>query len=212
MNKIDKTIYNNLDLLPEDLTGWNGSNKIFGQLIDEVKPRTIIEVGTWKGLSAINMGRNVKEQNLNTKIFCVDTWLGAIEFWGQLSQTPERNLLLKNGYPQIYYQFLSNVVHNKLEDYILPIPNTSENGFRYLKYLNIRAEMIYIDASHEEDDVYKDLSNYYELLENNGIMFGDDYQRSWPGVINSVNRFSKEKNIELEIIDNNFWVLKNKKI
>ena len=210
MNKIDKTIYDNLDLLPEDLKGWNGSNKIFGKLISEIKPKTIIEVGTWKGLSAINMGRNVKELNLNTKIFCVDTWLGAIEFWGKLSNTPERNLLLKNGYPQIYYQFLSNVVHNKLEDYILPIPNTSENGFRYFKYLNIKSEMIYIDASHEEDDVYKDLNNYYELLENNGIMFGDDYQSSWPGVINSVNRFVKEKNIELEIVDNNFWIFKKK--
>lgn len=208
MNKIDKTIYENLTLLPQQLTGWNGNKPIFRELIEKIKPTTIIEVGTWKGQSAITMGKTVKELGLNTTIHCVDTWLGAIEFWTTGKSTNERNLLMTNGYPQVYFQFLSNVVHNNLQDTILPFPNTSENGYRYFQYYNITAQMIYIDASHEEDDVYKDLNNYYELLEKNGIMFGDDYQKDWPGVINSVNRFSKEKNIELEIIDNNFWVLK----
>jgi hypothetical protein len=48
------------------------------------------------------------------------------------------------------------------------------------------------------------------LLENNGIMFGDDYSKDWQGVINSVNRFVQEKNIELQIVDNNFWTFKKK--
>lgn len=208
MNKIDKSIYENLRLLPPDYSGWNGNKSIFGKLIREIKPTTIIEVGTWKGQSAINMGTTVKELGLNTTIHCVDTWLGAIEFWTTGRNTGERNLFTVNGFPQVYYQFLSNVVHKNLQDIILPFPNTSENGYRYFKYLNVTAQMIYIDASHEEDDVYKDLNNYYELLENNGILFGDDYQKDWPGVINSVNRFALEKNIELEIVDNNFWILK----
>jgi hypothetical protein len=208
MNKIDKTIYDNFRPLPLQLTGWNGNKPIFRELIEKLKPTTIIEVGTWKGQSTITMGNAVRDFGLNTKIHCVDTWLGAIEFWTSAKNTSERNLLTVNGYPQVYYQFLSNVVHNNLQDIILPFPNTSENGYRYFKYNNITAQMIYIDASHEEDDVYKDLNNYYELLEINGILFGDDYQKDWPGVINSVNKFSQEKNMELEIVGNNFWILK----
>jgi hypothetical protein len=208
MNEINNKIYDGLNLLPLDLNGWNGNRPIFRKLISELQPTTIIEVGSWKGQSAINMGNITKQLNLNTKIHCVDTWLGAIEFWTSGKNSSERKLIQLNGYPQVYYQFLSNVVHNNLQDVILPFPNTSENGYRYFKYNNVTAQMIYIDASHEEDDVYKDLNNYYELLENNGIMFGDDYQKDWPGVINSVNRFVQEKNIELEIIDNNFWILK----
>lgn len=208
MNQIDKTIYDNLKLLPLDLMGWNGNRPIFKELIEKTKPTTIIEVGSWLGLSAITMGKSVKELGLNTTIHCVDTWLGAIEFWTTGKNTYDRDLKTVNGYPQVYYQFLSNVVHNNLQDIILPFPNTSENGYRYFQYNNISAQMIYIDASHEEEDVYKDLNNYYELLENNGIIFGDDYQKDWQGVINSVDRFSKEKNIELEIIENNFWILK----
>jgi len=208
MNKIDKTIYNDFNPLPIDLSGWNGTKPIFRELIEKLKPSTIIEVGTWKGQSAITMGKAVKEFNLNTTIHCVDTWLGAIEFWTTGKSTRERNLKTVNGYPQVYYQFLSNVVHSNLQDVILPFPNTSENGYRYFKYNKITAQMIYIDASHEEDDVYKDLNNYYELLENKGILFGDDYQKDWPGVINSVNRFSNERNMSLEIVNNNFWILK----
>lgn len=208
MNEINKDIYLMFDLLPMDMQGWNGNSRVFREFIEEIKPTTIIEVGSWKGMSAITMGNAVKELKLNTTIHCVDTWLGAIEFWTTGKNTYDRNLKTKNGYPQIYYQFLSNVVHNNLEDVILPFPNTSENGYRYFKYHNITAQMIYIDASHEEDDVYRDLNNYYELLENNGILFGDDYQKDWPGVINSVNRFAEEKNLPLEIISNNFWVLK----
>jgi hypothetical protein len=208
MNIIDKSIYNGLKLLPLDLNGWNGNNPVFRELITETQPTTIIEVGTWKGQSAINMGNIVKQLNLKTKIHCVDTWLGAIEFWTNGKDTSDRRLLQLNGYPQIYYQFLSNVVHSNLQDVILPFPNTSENGYRYFKYNNITSKMIYIDASHEEDDVYKDLNNYYELLENNGILFGDDYQKDWPGVINSVDRFVKENNLSLEIRYNNFWIIK----
>lgn len=207
MNIIDKKIYENLELLPKDLTGWNGESPVFRKLIEETNPSIIIEVGTWKGQSAINMGKVVREKNLKTVIYCVDTWLGAIEFWDKLSDTPGRNLLLKNGYPQIYYQFLSNVVHEDLQSIILPFPNTSENGFRYLSSKSVKSELIYIDASHEEKDVYNDITNYYHLLSDRGVIFGDDYY-SWPSVAKSVDRFVRENNFNFEILENNFWVIR----
>ena len=80
MNQITPDIYHGLELLPKDLQGWNGESPIFSALIQTLKPRHIIEVGTWKGQSAITMARAVKAQGLATKITCVDTWLGALEF------------------------------------------------------------------------------------------------------------------------------------
>ena len=209
MNLIDKSIYENLELLPEDSSGWNGKSQLFEKLIQDLRPKTIIEVGTWKGQSAITMGNSVKNLGLETKIYCVDTWLGAIEFWGFLKETEERNLFLKNGYPQVYFQFLSNVVHHGLQDIILPFPNTSENGYRYLRDNGISPELVYIDASHEEDDVYRDITNYYNLLSIGGVIFGDDYI-SWEGVNKSVNRFSEENNLTFDVIENNFWVITKK--
>ena len=200
-------IYENLDLLPEDIHGWNGDSIIFETLIRETQPKIIIEVGTWKGLSAINMGKTLKKFGLSSKIYCVDTWLGSIEFLTTQRGTTSRNLLLKNGYPQIYYQFLSNVVHNDLQDVITPIPTTSIDGFRYFKHNNIYPELIYIDASHEEEDVYRDLENYYQLLLPGGIIFGDDYNNFWPSVIKAVNKFAKQNNIPFSVLEDNFWVI-----
>lgn len=206
MNKIEN-VYDGLQLLPEDTRGWQGNSVVFRNLIDKINPKVIIEVGTWKGQSAINMGKHIRDRGLDSKIYCVDTWLGAIEFWTDLKNTEERNLLLKNGYPQIYYQFLSNVVHNKLQDYIIPFPNTSYAGSKYFKYMNIKADLIYIDASHEEDDVYSDLKNYYQILNQGGIIFGDDFTDYWIGVKNAVNKFSKELGLKYDILENNFWII-----
>jgi predicted O-methyltransferase YrrM len=207
MNKIDTSIYDNLELLPEDTRGWNGDHNFFHKIIDDVKPSLIVEVGTWKGLSAINMGKHILHKQMETKIICIDTWLGAIEFWDSLAGTNERNLLLKNGYPQIYYQFLSNVVHNGLQDVILPFPNTSDNGFRYLSAKNLIPDLIYIDASHEEEDVYRDVKNYYSVLKKGGVIFGDDFN-NWVGVREAINRFKQDQNVNYELIDGNFWVIR----
>ena len=210
MNNLEN-IYTDLHILPRDEQGWNGNSIVFRDLINELKPNTIIEVGSWKGQSSINMGLCLKANGIPGKIYCVDTWLGAAEFWNELAHTPERDLLLKNGYPQIFYQFLSNVVHNNLQDIIIPFPNTSLIGAKYLKYNKITSNLIYIDASHEELDVYNDLVAYYDLLQPGGVMFGDDFH-AWPGVYAAVNRFARENefDITIQILESNFWILRKK--
>ena len=208
MNKIDKSIYDNFIPMPPDMRGWNSTNPIFEYLIKQTQPKTIIEVGTWKGASAINMGRVLKKENLQCTIHCVDTWLGAQEFWLSLKHTSERDLLLKNGYPQIYYQFLSNVVHNKLQDTIIPLPLPSSTAFKVLQSQQIQADLIYIDGSHEYEDALNDIANYKQLLTKDGVIFGDDYSKRWPGVVRAVSKSFDKKDIT--IIDNNFWVFNYK--
>lgn len=206
MNDIGLNVYNNLKMMPPDLDGWGGNDQIFKDIIKLAEPKVIVELGTWKGQSAINMGKILVELGLNeSKIYAIDTWLGAIEFWTSHKDTPERNLLLHNGYPQIYYQFLSNVVHNKLTNVIIPIPNTTITGMKILASKNIKPDLIYIDASHEYDDVYADLKFANTMVEK-GIIFGHDYD--WcAGVKGAVDTFVKEKNLNLES-KGAFWIIK----
>lgn len=207
MNKIDGSIYENFTPLPYDASGWGGDSPIFKRLIKEIRPRNIIEVGSWKGQSSITMGKAVKSLGLDTKIYCIDTWLGSIEFWCKMASNTHTDLKQKHGYPQIYYQFLSNVVHNNLEDVIFPLPMTSLTGSKYLKVKSIISELIYIDASHEEEDVYSDILSYWPLLDNEGIMFGDDFNKS--GVRNAVKRTEKKLGVKFQT-DERFWILKKK--
>lgn len=183
--------------LPEDLQGWNGTSPIFKKLIDEVKPKTIIEVGSWKGQSTVNMG-----ENSQAEIYCVDTWLGAVEFYTMPG--PERDLMKKHGYPQVYYQFLSNIVHHGLEKRVTAIPLPSNLAYHILP----KAELIYIDASHSYEDVLVDCNNYWNLLSEGGIIFGDDYTNSVFEVKKAVDEFVFINKLELEIYDNWFWVIR----
>lgn len=193
-------IYENIELLPPDLQGWNSEHHIFPDLISKTNPKTVIEVGTWKGASAIHIASFLR--NTGAILYCVDTWLGALEFMGQ---TGERDLMLKNGYPQVYYQFLSNVIHNNCRDIIIPVPQTSTIAARWFKKQGIKAELIYIDGSHDEQDVYDDLCNYYDICTK--VMFGDDW-RHFADVERAVTRFCNERNIIFDVVDDNFWIIK----
>lgn len=204
MNKIGNCVYDNFNPLGVDISGWNGDHYIFGEIISSIKPKVIIEVGTWKGLSAINMVNELKRQELNAKIYCVDTWLGSEEFWTNLKDTKERDLKLINGYPSIYYQFISNVINNNAQDYIIPVPNTSKIGAEILRFMNVIADVIYIDASHDEESVLNDNRYFLPLLKKGGIMFGDDY--GLPGVKKAVDAIYPE----IKIIENNYWIYENK--
>lgn len=207
MNKIDKNIYKGFEPIPLDMHGWNGDSSFFGFLIDELKPKNIVEVGSWKGQSSITMAKKCKLINLSTTIYCIDTWLGATEFWCSMKNSAERSLMQKHGYPQVYYQFLSNVIHSSVTDYILPLPMPSSIGWRYCRFHKIEPEMIYIDASHEKGDVIADITNYWPLLKTGGVMFGDDFHRSWPGVVHDVNLFGSRNKIKINK-NKNFWYIR----
>lgn len=194
--KLNNSIYDNLELLPEDIVGWSRDDSIFAKLVEEFKPKCIVEVGTWKGHSAIRWAEEIKRNNLDSKVYCVDTWLGATEFHTNLANSKNRNLMMKNGYPQIFYQFLSNVVHRNVQDIIIPIPNTSIIGYNILRYNKISPDIVYIDASHDYHDVKVDLINYYSLIKRNAILVCDDYGNgTFPGVKKAVDEFCKQNNI-----------------
>lgn len=58
-----QNIYENFDYqhYPSDPAGWGSDSPAFKTLIEQIKPAFIIEVGTWKGGSAIQMANRLKE-------------------------------------------------------------------------------------------------------------------------------------------------------
>ena len=205
-----KNIYEGYDFkeIPPDTQGWGSDSKAFGKLIEEIRPRLIIEVGTWKGGSAITMANALRESGGGI-VLCVDTWLGAVEMWNDKSD-PERFLSLrcKQGFPQVYFTFLANVCHAGLQDFIVPFPLHSSSAALWLMMHGVLADMIYVDdASHEEEDVYQDLLDYYELVRPKGVLFGDDW--SWTGVRSAVTRFAAERKVQINHLDDKWVIRKN---
>ena len=187
------------------LWGWNGDRPIFPALIQKLKPSLIIEVGSWMGLSAANMASSCKALGLtDTTVVCIDTWLGSKEHW----QDPNLrvHLELQNGYPSFYRRFLTNMVQANVTEMVVPIPMPSQIGASYLKDFDLKAELIYIDGSHDEKDVYEDLMAYWDLLAPGGIVFGDDWP--WESVSNAVKAFCAEKGCGYSVHDINWLIYK----
>jgi hypothetical protein len=149
----------------------------------------------------------LKEQGADAAVVCVDTWLGSVEHWAGSVPGWDVRPYLKHGYPTLYHQFLANVLHSKAEDVIVPVPNTSGNAARWLLRHRAVADLVYLDGSHEEDDVYQDLCNYWKLLRPGGALFGDDWHACWFGVICAVNRFAKERELAIYLAGPK-WVLR----
>lgn len=188
-----------------DLQGWkmNVFDSRFESYVNKINPKLIIEVGTWKGLSAITMANKT-----TSNIICIDTWLGAPEFWttnGIQDETRGKSLKLKDGYPTVFYTFLNNVKLSGHESKICPFPISSIQGAEVLKHYNIKADIIYIDASHEYSQVIQDIQAYWDILNDGGVMFGDDYNDYWRGVKQAVNEFASKNNFKVTIHGEGLW-------
>lgn len=181
---------------PDDASGWGSDSPAFGELVEEIRPRRIIEVGTWKGGSALTLAGQLQRLGLDAEILCVDTWLGALEMWTDLDdESRHGSLRLRHGYPTLYFTFLANVVRAGHSDRITPFPVPSVTAAQWCALQGVRADLIYIDGSHEEDDVYQDLTAWWDLVREGGVLFGDDWQ--WDGVRLAVERFAKENGLPI---------------
>ena len=182
-----------------DLQGWvrkDFSTRVeaFLDKRDRNLPLVIVEVGTWKGLSASIMANVVKSLGfVDVTIVCIDTWLGAPEFWTQkgLADTDRgMSLCRTGGYPTVFYRFASNMKRLGHDDIIAPFPISSIQGAKVLEHYGIQADLIYIDAAHEYEAVSADMKAFWPLVKPGGIMLGDDYDgTSWPGVVRAVKEF-----------------------
>lgn len=177
--------------------GGNNDAAIHENIVRRLQPELVIEVGSWKGSSAISTAKAFQKYGLDATLICVDTWLGGMSQWTNKGTEWSIHPFLKNGFPVVYYQFLVNIIHAGVQPYILPIPNTSVAVARFLKEKAIQTDLIYLDGSHEYHDVYTDLTHYFPLLKEHGVIWGDDWHIHAPGVVAAVTRFSEEKKLKL---------------
>jgi predicted O-methyltransferase YrrM len=210
INTLRHQAYNALDVSDYhvDLQGWKDSSfdlvfKGFLETRDPSQPLTILEVGSWKGLSTVTMSQMCKDHGFkHVNLIAVDTWLGAPEFWtwGINDSTRGRSMNFVDGYPRVFYTFTKNCKKLGHQDTIVPFPISSIQGADVLSHYKVKADIIYVDAAHEYKPVLADLQAYYPLLKDNGVMFGDDYHSNWPGVIQAVDEFAaanhKTKNVQ----------------
>lgn len=189
--------YKSVNLLPFDPLGWYGHADVMERLFKVYKPKVVIEVGCWFGLSTRHMASLLPEGGV---LYAVDHWLGSAEHQpGQSYWHPKL--------PFLYEQFLSNVIHAQLTDKIVPVRISSIEASRVLA--TVSADLIYIDASHEYDAVYADIAAWYPLVKGHGLLCGDDYLDGDGSIRRAVDQFAADHNLVVRN-EKSFWYYQDK--
>lgn len=188
-------VYEQVELLPFRPHGWRIHEDFFDPLLASKIFHTVIEVGVFAGKWTIHIAEQLPDES---RFFAVDHWKGSEEHFSGGSFEKD---LLKN----LYQQFLSNVIHKHLTNKVIPVRMNSLQAARKFAALNIKGDLIYIDASHDHFSVIKDLEAWYPLLAPGGTFCGDDWNIG--DVQFAVQHFAQKKKLQI-VIHGTCWELR----
>jgi predicted O-methyltransferase YrrM len=139
------------------------------------KPIRVLEIGSWEGRSAVFLLHHLPLATVTA----VDTWQGGRQNAGDPRLVRIEEL------------FDANVARYGAR--VRKVKSTSAEFFRNGEH-SLPFDLIYVDGSHDADDVIVDAVRGFELLAAGGIMIFDDYlwergsdRRLTPAV--AINRF-----------------------
>ena len=177
-----------------DLQGWHSQHPYLVRAMREAHPKIVVEVGVWKGASVVTMAKELQRLQQDAVVIAIDTWLGSSEHYLWEKFIPD--LDFEFGYPRLYHKFAANICNEGLQDYVVPLPLDSINGFQLLKARGIRPDVLHIDAGHDYQSVMGDLKAWWPQLNPGGVLIGDDYfkkplvgQGKWPDVRQAFDEF-----------------------
>lgn len=182
-------------VLPFNNHGWYGNGRFIEKLMKLNKIHTVIEIGSWLGCSTRHIASLLQQHG---KLYAVDTWQGSIEHLF----TKELAVML----PTLYQQFLSNMIHARLTDIVIPVRMFSVQAAPILAQKLTKVDMVYLDGAHDTESVLADLNAYWPFVaDNNGIMCGDDWK--WETTALAISKFALLHGLTIYHGDN-FWFFK----
>jgi predicted O-methyltransferase YrrM len=140
---------------------------VWDQLIPQVQPARILEVGSYEGASVCYLIETLAPRH-PLEIHCIDTWLGSPEHKGIDMQAVEarfqRNL---ERITSVFPERVNLRVHKGLSCVKLArLLADGKQGY---------FDFIYIDGSHQAPDVLCDAVLAFQLLKIGGVIVFDDY-------------------------------------
>jgi len=154
----------------KNIPGWfpKTNQETLEMLIKKHNVKTVLEIGTFVGLSAVWFAERVE------RVYTVDPFdaITRIDYLRDEWKQAAKN------------QFERFIENTKQFGNIVSIVNTSEGAYETMDKEKM-FDLIYIDGSHEYEDVKKDIEIWAPHAKL--VICGDDYTESWPGVKQAVD-------------------------
>lgn len=143
----------------EDLSWpWAGHKYFAYDLIINIKPKVIVELGTHYGTSLWAFSQAVKDQNIDTELNAIDTWKGDEQatFYG------EEVFKTVNDIKNTYYSELKiNLIRKTFDEALVDFDDNS-------------IDILHIDGLHTYEAVKHDFETWLPKVKENGIVLFHD--------------------------------------
>lgn len=162
------------------IQNWFDYQSVFKSAVENAKDGDrFVEVGVWKGGSTSFMGVEILNSGKQIKYDAIDSFEGSKEHgdvsdWLYNEASENLKPLTDLGIVNLIKGYSLDEVHN---------------------YENESIDFCFIDASHEYEDVIKDLQMWLPKVKSGGILAGHDYDSAWQGVIKAVDEILGKENI-----------------
>ena len=161
----------------ENIQGMFTFQILYNEMVNKFPDQSVfVEIGTWKGKSAVFMAEKIKEFNKNIDFYTIDPFNG--EGGGYETDTDVKN----NSLLETYYKNIEPV-----KTYIKTLI-----GFSYNIALNFKdksIDFLFIDSDHRYEEIKRDLNDWFPKIKKGGIIAGHDYNEPSCGVRKAVDEY-----------------------
>jgi len=162
------------DALRDLPQGWFHHAEKMLDLVEGLRPSVLVELGTWRGASAIAFARTLTPWN--GIVYGVDTFTGGVN--GGRTPSP----------PKMLTETAGNLIKARVSSRVrLIVSPTRDAG---LAWSGPPIDALYVDADHTREGVRSDLETWWPHLREGGLIAGDDYETPmYPGVREAWDEF-----------------------
>ncbi|MDD2482680.1 MAG: class I SAM-dependent methyltransferase [Candidatus Shapirobacteria bacterium] len=137
---------------------WAGHKYFAYDLVRNIKPKTIVELGTHKGTSFFSMCQAVKDEQLDCNLYAIDSWEGDKQA-GFYDNTVLNEV--KEIKDKFYKSLKINLIKKYFDDALLEFEDNS-------------IDLLHIDGLHTYEAVRHDFNNWISKVKKDGIVMFHD--------------------------------------
>lgn len=140
--------------------------EIWNSVLERRDISRVLEIGSYEGQSACYLIKRLGTRG--GSLTCVDTWAGSAEHTSKIDMDQVERRFDAN--TQLALSEISDV---SVE--LIKIKERSVTALTQIIHADIEFDLVYIDGSHNSQDVLFDLVMSFQLLKIGGLIICDDY-------------------------------------